>query len=112
MENQSVLANVLGQYKSLSLAAKTSVQNGVTGAGGAAALFPAGRELRQEPDPALVLGSVRGRKERKESAKRDPVLHGVHGVTGQAVQLHVGMVSETESGNVDHLQGENKIIFP
>jgi len=37
MENQSVLVSALGQYKSLSLAAKTSARNGRNGAGGAAA---------------------------------------------------------------------------
>jgi len=37
MENQSVLVSALGQYKSMSLAAKTSAQNGRNGAGGAAA---------------------------------------------------------------------------
>ena len=37
MENQSVLVSALGQYKSLSRAAKTSAQNGRNGAGGAAA---------------------------------------------------------------------------
>ena len=56
--------------------------------------------------------SVLERIKKRENARKDHVQHGVHGVTGQAVQLHVVMVSETESGNVDHLQGENKIIFP
>jgi len=37
MENQSVLVSALGQYKSLSLVAKTSARNGRNGAGGAAA---------------------------------------------------------------------------
>ena len=48
MENQSALVNVLDQYKSLSLAAKTSAQSGVSGTGGAAALLLVGWELRLE----------------------------------------------------------------
>ena len=48
MENQSALVNVLDQYKSLSLAAKTSAQSGVSGTGGAAALLLVGKELRLE----------------------------------------------------------------
>ena len=36
MENQSALVSALGQYKSLSLAAKTSARNGQNGAGGVA----------------------------------------------------------------------------
>ena len=53
MENQSVLVNALGQYKSLSLVAKTSVQNGETGADGAVALLAVGRVRKQGTDSAL-----------------------------------------------------------
>jgi len=90
MENQYVLANVSGQYKSLSLAAKISVQNGETGADGAAAQLAVGRERKQGIDPALVSGNVQERTVKKESVKRDPVLNGVHGETGQAAPPHVG----------------------
>ena len=50
--------------------------------------------------------SVLGRIEKRENARKDHVQHGVHGVTGQAVLLHVGRESGTESGNVDPQQGE------
>ena len=50
--------------------------------------------------------SVLERIEKRENARKDHVQHGVHGVTGQAVLLHVGRESGTESGNVDPQQGE------
>ena len=55
--------------------------------------------------------SVLGRIEKRENARKYHVQHGVHGVTGQAVLLHAGRESGTESGNVDPQQGEivNKI---
>jgi len=105
MENQSALANVSARYKSLSLVAKTSVQNGETGADGAVALLAVGRVSKQGTDPALVLESVQERTEKKESVKRDHVLNGVHGETGQAALHHAGRVSGIESGSVDLLQG-------
>ena len=108
MENQSALVNALDQYKSLSLAAKTSAQSGVSGTGGAAALLLVGRELRLESELVRVWGSVQGRRRRTENAKIDPVQHGVLGETGQAAQLHVGRGSETGSGNAD-LQPGNKM---
>ena len=106
MENQFALVNVLDQYKSLSLAAKTSAQSGVSGTGGAAALLLVGRELRLELEHVRVWGSAQGRRGEKENAKKDPVQHGVLGETGQAAQLHVGRVSETGSGNADLQQGK------
>ena len=108
MENQFALVNVLDQYKSLSLAAKTSAQSGVSGTGGAAALLLVGRELRLELEHVRVWGSAQGRRGRSENAKKGLVQHGVHGETGQAAQLHVGRVSETGSGNAD-LQPGNKM---
>ena len=64
--------------------------------------------------------SVLGRTKKRENARKDHVQHGVHGVTGQAVLLHVGRESGTESGNVDPQQGEiintnnrdNKCVTP
>ena len=50
--------------------------------------------------------SVLGRIEKRENARKYHVQHGVHGVTGQAVLLHVGRESGTESGNADHQQGK------
>ena len=92
MENQSALVNVLDQYKSLSLAAKTSAQSGVSGTGGAAALLLVGRELRLESELVRVWGSVRGRRRRRENAKKDPAQLGIHGETGQVAQLHAERV--------------------
>ena len=50
--------------------------------------------------------SVLGRKEKRGNARQYHVQRGVHGVTGQAVLLHAGRESGTESGNVDHQQGK------
>ena len=50
--------------------------------------------------------SVLERIKKRGNARKDHVQHGVHGVTGQAVLLHVGRESGTESGNVDPQQGE------
>jgi len=55
--------------------------------------------------------SVLGRIEKRENARKDHVQHGVHGVTGQAVLLHVGRESGTESGNVDPQQATPRVAL-
>jgi len=54
--------------------------------------------------------SVLGRIEKRENARTDHAQHGVHGVTGQAVLLHAGRESGTESGNVDPQQATPRAV--
>ena len=85
-------------------AVQTSALSGVTGAGGVVALSPVGREHRTGRGLVLGMESVLGRKKKRGDARRGPVHHGVHGVTGQAVQHHVEKDSEIALENVDPLQ--------
>ena len=106
MENQSALVNVLVQYKSLSLVAKISVQNGVTGVGGAPAQYLVERELKLGQGLVVLVKNVQEMQKKKENVKRSLVLCGVPGVSGQVVQHPVVLVLGTGSGNVDPRQGE------
>ena len=106
MESQSALVNVLVQYKSLSHVAKISVQNGVTGVGGAPAQYLVEKELKLGQGLVVSVKSVQEIKKKRENVKRSLVLCGVPGVSGQAVQFPVELVLGTGSGNVDHQQGK------